>query len=169
MKKNIITFVAIGLMAFFAAGFSCSFTTANISKLDFGKNEKGDQATTTFSVGEKIYSIATISNTSSKHKINFVVTADNVSGKKKGDEVYNQKIDFEGARPVWLAFNVANPGDYKVDANLLDEDGKQIDSKSGTITVKGAPMAPAASDADDKKADDKTGDKKKTDEDEDEE
>ena len=158
MKKNIITFVAIGLMAFFAAGFSCSFTTANISKLDFGKNEKGDQATTNFSVGEKIYSIATISNTSSKHKINFVVTADNVTGKKKGDEVYNEKIDFEGARPVWLAFNLANPGDYKVDANLMDEDGKTIDTKSGTITVKGAPMAPAAADADDKKKTDDDAD-----------
>jgi hypothetical protein len=158
MKANIITFVAIGLMAFFAAGFSCSFTTANISKLDFGKNEKGDQTTTNFSVGEKIYAVATVSNTSSKHKINFVVTADNVTGKKKGDEVYNQKIDFEGARPVWLAFNVANPGEYKVDANLMDEDGKQIDTKSGTITVKGAPMAPAASDADDKKKTDDDAD-----------
>jgi hypothetical protein len=158
MKTNIITFVAIGLMAFFAAGFSCSFTTANISKLDFGKNEKGDQATTNFSVGEKIYAVATVSNTSSKHKINFVVTADNVTGKKKGDEVYNQKIDFEGARPVWLAFNVANPGEYKVDANLMDEDGKQIDTKSGTITVKGAPTAPAASDADDKKKTDDEAD-----------
>jgi len=158
MKTNIITFVAIGLMAFFAAGFSCSFTTANISKLDFGKNEKGDQATTNFSVGEKIYAVATVSNTSSKHKINFVVTADNVTGKKKGDEVYNQKVDFEGARPVWLAFNVPNPGEYKVDANLMDEDGKQIDTKSGTITVKGAPMAPAASDADDKKKTDDEAD-----------
>jgi len=158
MKKNIITFVAIGLMAFFAAGFSCSFTTANISKLDFGKNEKGDQATTSFSVGEKIYAVATVSNTSSKHKINFVVTADNVTGKKKGDEVYNEKIDFEGARPVWLAFNLANPGDYKVDANLMDEDGKTIDTKSGTITVKGAPMAPAAADADDKKKTDDDAD-----------
>jgi len=165
MKKNIITFAAIGLMAFFAAGFSCSFTTANISKLDFGKNEKADPAATTFDVGEKIYTVATVSNTSSKHKMNFVVTYDNVTGKKKGDEVIKKDIDFEGARPIWLAFNVADPGDYKVEASLLDEDGKKIDSKSGTISVKGAPMtAPAApGSADDKKS----GDKKTEDEDED--
>src|SRR5580765_2885836 len=119
MKKNIITFVAIGLMAFVAAGAGCSFTTANISKLDFGKSEKGDQPETTFAVAEKIYAIATVSNTSSKHKINFVVTADNVAGKKKSDEVINETIPFEGARPVWLAFNIKDPGEYNVEASLM--------------------------------------------------
>jgi hypothetical protein len=162
MKKNIITFAAIGLLAFFAAGFSCSFTTANISKLDFGKNDKAEPSATTFDVGEKIYAVATVSNTSSKHKMNFKVTYENVAGKKNGEEAYKQSIDFEGARPIWLAFNVPLPGEYKVAADLMDEDGKTIDSKSGKITVKGAPItAPAASD--DKKSDDK----KTADEDED--
>ena len=155
MKKNIITILAVGLLAFFAFGFSCSFTTANISKLDFGKNEKAEPAASTFDVGEKIYAVATVSNTSSKHKINFKVLYDNVAGKKAGEEAYNQSSDFEGARPVWLAFNVPLPGTYKVEASLMDEEGKKIDSKTGGETVKGAPMtAPVADDRkDDKKAD----------------
>jgi len=157
MKKNIITIMAIGLLAFFGFGFSCSFTTANISSLAFGKNDKAEPAATTFDVGEKIYAVATVSNTSSKHKMAFKVTYDNVAGKKAGDEAYSQSVDFEGARPIWLAFNVPLPGTYKVEANLMDEEGKKIDGKSGNVTVKGAPMtAPAA------------GDDKKTDKDEDE-
>ena len=167
MNKNIITFVAIGIMAFFAAGFSCSFTTANISKLDFGKNDKADPAATTFDVGEKIYAVATVSNTSSKHKMNFKVTYENVAGKKKGEEASKQSVDFEGARPIWLAFTVPSPGEYSVEAELQDEDGKKIDSKSGKITVKGAAMT-APADSDDKKSDDKkSDDKKKSDDDDD--
>jgi hypothetical protein len=153
MKKNITVIMAVAVLVYVSTGFSCSFTTANISKLDFAKNEKGEPATTTFDVGDKIYAIANIANTSSKHKINFKVTYDNVTGKKAGEEALNKDSDFEGARPVWLAFNVPAPGTYKVEATLSDEDGKKIDSKSGSITVKGAPMtAPAASD--DKKDED---------------
>ena len=110
-----------------------------------------------------IYAVATVSNTSSKHKMNFKVTYENVAGKKKGDEANKQSVDFEGARPIWLAFSVPLPGEYKVEAELMDEDGKKIDSKSGNVTVKGAPMT-APADSDDKKSDDK---KKSDDEDDD--
>jgi len=147
MKKNITVVMAVAILVYVSTGFSCSFTTANISKLDFAKNEKGEPATTTFDMADKIFAIATISNTSSKHKINFKLTYDNVAGKKAGEEALSKDSDFEGARPVWLSFNVPAPGTYKVEATLSDEDGKKIDSKTGTVTVKGsAPTAPAADD-----------------------
>ncbi len=152
MRKNVTAIVAIGLLVFVAAGFSCSFTTANISKLEFGKNEKADPVTTSFDVGEKIYAVATVSNTSSKQKMNFKVSFENVTGKSKGEEALDQNIDFEGARPVWLSFSVPLPGEYKVEATLSDEDGKKIDSKSGTVKAAGNPVT-AAPPIDPKKVD----------------
>lgn len=153
MKKNITAIFAIGILVFVAAACSGSFTTANISKLEFGKNDKAEPATTSFDVGEKIYAVATVSNTSSKHKMNFKVTYENVAGKSKGDEALKESIDFEGARPIWLALSVPLPGEYKIEATLVDETGKTIESKSGTVTAKGsaAPPPPAS---DTKKDDD---------------
>ena len=145
MKNTAIAVVAIGLLVILGAACSGSFTTANISELKFGKNDKAEPVATTFAVGEKIYAVGTVSNTSSKHKMTFKVTYDNVAGKSKGDEALKDSLDFEGARPIWFAFNVPLPGEYKVEMSLADDTGKVIDTKSGTITAKvGAAPAPAA-------------------------
>ena len=150
MKNTAMGAVAICLLVIVAAACSGSFTTANISEIKFGKNDKGEPASTTFEVGEKIYAVGTVSNTSSKHKMTFKVTYENVAGKTKGDEALKDSTDFEGSRPIWLAFNVPLPGEYKVEMSLADETGKVIDTKSGTITVKGgAAPAPAANDSKD--------------------
>ena len=156
MKKHIGAFFALGALILVAAACSGSFTTANISKLEFGKNETAQPAATTFDVSDKIYAVATVSNTSQKFKIAFKVTAENVTGATKGQEVISKSIDFEGARPIWLQFTVNTPGEYKVETVLSDDTGKEIDKKSGTITVKGSAAPPPA-----------TTDKKKDDEDDD--
>ena len=152
MKKQLSAVMAIGVLVFIALACSGSFTTANISKFEFGKNETATPASTTFDVSDKIYAVATVSNTSQKMKMEFKGTADNVAGATKGKEVFNKSIDFEGARPIWLQFSVNAPGDYKVEANMTDDTGKKIDSKSGTITVKGSAAPPASTS--DKKSDD---------------
>ncbi len=139
MKSKINLIIAVGLLVFIAMACNASFTTANISSFNFGKNEKAEPPTTTFNTGEKVYAVTVVSNTSSKHKMRFKVFYENVQGKTKGEEAMNKDIDFEGARPVYLYFDVPIPGDFKVEATLLDESGKEVDKKSGTFTVKGNP------------------------------
>ena len=149
MKKQFSAVFAIGILVFVALACNGSFTTANISKFEFGKNDTATPSSTSFDVSDKIYAVATVSNTSQKLKMEFKVTAENVTGAPKGKEVMNKSIDFEGARPIWLQFSVNAPGEYKVEATMSDDTGKKIDSKSGTITVKGSAAPPASSDKSD--------------------
>lgn len=137
MKNKINSLIAVSALIFVAMACNSSFTTANISSFNFGKNERADPPTTTFDVGDKIYAVAMVSNTSAKHKMRFKIFYENVQGKSKGEEAFNKDLDFEGSRPVFLNFNAPTAGEYKVEATLLDEDGKEIDKKSGAVTVKG--------------------------------
>ncbi len=160
MKKHFGSVLAIGVLVFIA--MACSFTTANISSFNFGKNETATPPTTTFDVGEKIYAVSMVSNTSGKHKMKFKVFYENVQGKGKSEEAMNKEIDFESSRPVFLYFTAPLPGEYKVEAALFDESGKEIDKKSGTVTVKGgAPTSTTSTEPkkDDAKKDDDTDDK----------
>ena len=152
MKKYFNSIIAVCALAFIALACNASFTTANISSFNFGKNDTATPPATSFDIADKIYAVAVVSNTSSKHKMRFKVTYDNVQGKGKGEEALSKDIDFEGARPIFLKFNVPAPGDYKVEATLLGEDGKEIDKKSGTVTVEGS--APAAQTSTETKKDD---------------
>jgi hypothetical protein len=137
MKNKINTVITVGVLVFIAMACNASFTTANISSFNFGKNEKAEPPSTSFNVGDKVYAVAMVSNTSSKHKMRFRVFYENVQGKGKGEEAMNKDLDFEGSRPVYLTFDLPIPGDFKVEATLLDEAGKELDKKSGTFNVKG--------------------------------
>ena len=138
MKSKINLIAVVCILVFIAMACNASFTTANISSFNFGKNEKAEPPTNTFNVGEKVYVVTVVSNTSSKHKMRFKVYFDNVQGKNKGEEALSKDLDFEGARPVYLYFNAAFPGDFRAEATLLDEQGKEIDKKSGNFTIKGS-------------------------------
>lgn len=139
MKKNLSAIFAIAALV--AIGIACSggFTTANISELKFGKNNKADPATTNFNTGEDIYALAIVSNApASKYKMNWRITYDDVPGKGKGEEVGTNTVDFEGSKQLWQSFSTPLPGEYKVEATLTDSEGKQIDTKSARLTVKGS-------------------------------
>ena len=133
MKSKINLMLALGVLVFIAMACNASFTTANISSFNFGKNDKADPATTTFNMGEKVYAVAMVSNTSSKHKMRF--NFESVSN--NGVKPLTKELDFEGSRPVFLELTIPAGGEYKVEATLFDESGKEIDKKSGTFTVKG--------------------------------
>ncbi len=137
MKKNISAIFA--LAALIAIGIACSggFTTANISELKFGKNNKAEPAATSFSLGEDIYALAVVSNApDGKYKLKWRITYDNVEGKGKGEAVGENVVDFEGSKQLWQSFSTPLPGEYKVEATLSDAEGKQIDAKTGSVTVK---------------------------------
>lgn len=145
MKSKINLIIALGVLVFIAMACNASFTTANISSFNFGKNDKAEPATTTFNFGEKVYAVAMVSNTSSKHKMRF--NFESVSN--NGVKPLNKELDFEGSRPVFLELTIPAGGEYKVEAILFDESGKELDKKSGTFTVKGGETDKKNSSSDD--------------------
>lgn len=142
MKNKMNAIIALGVLVFIAMACNASFTTANISSLNFGKNEKAEPATTSFNVGERVNAVAVVSNSMSKTKVRFKVFFDNVEGKPKGAEAGSTDVDMASSGSALFSFNAIAPGTYKIDAALLDESGKEVDKKSGTVTVTGS--APAA-------------------------
>ena len=81
MKTKISLIVALSLLAVIIS--ACSFTTANISSFNLGKNDTATPPTTTFDVGEKVYAVTVVSNAMGKHKVKFKVTFENVHVFKK--------------------------------------------------------------------------------------
>jgi hypothetical protein len=148
----------ITVLAFLAFTFSaCSFSTANISELKFGKNDTATPAATSFNVGEKIFAVASVSNAMGKHKVKFNMKYENVAGKGKGESFGKPELEVEGDSEAFVHFNSNLPGDYSVEAVLVDEQGKELGKKSGTIKITGsAPTVPAAAKTDDADADDKS-------------
>ncbi|MEO6590453.1 MAG: hypothetical protein ABIP06_14235, partial [Pyrinomonadaceae bacterium] len=62
-----------------------------------------------------------------------------------------------GDSEAFVNFNSNLPGDYSVEAVLVDEQGKELGKKSGAIKITGsAPTVPATAKTDD--ADDKSED-----------
>lgn len=63
--------------SFLAFTFSaCSFSTANVSELKFGKNDTAKPAATSFNAGETVFAVATVSNAMGKHKLKFSLKYD---------------------------------------------------------------------------------------------
>lgn len=132
MKTKINALLAICVLVFIALACNASFTTANISSFNFGKNDKAEPATTSFNQGEKIFAVAIVSNAMSKVKVRFKV--ESASG---GGTPLTKEIELEGSGRAFLEITGTSGGDYKAEATLLDESGKEVDKKSGTFTVKG--------------------------------
>jgi hypothetical protein len=153
MKNKLTLIITISALAFVALACNASFSTANISSFNFSKNESGEPQSTTFNVGEKIYAVANVSNAMGKYKMKFKITPPDNSLPP-----LDKDIDFEGSRPIYLYFNGPAPGDYKVDATLVDESGKELGKKSGVVNVKGE--AATTKPADDKKDADSDADDK---------
>ncbi len=165
--KKMTAVLGIALLIFVAAGFDCSFTTANLGDIKFSKTQDG-AAVSSFNTGEDIYAIVEASGIpSGKHKLNWKVTYDNVTGKKKGDEIGSKTMDFEGSSKLWQSFSTPLPGDYKVEATLTDDSGKTIATKTGMVKVTGSAPASDTKMSDDKKTDAKPSDDKKKDKDDD--
>jgi hypothetical protein len=133
MKSKINLIISLGVLVFIAMACNASFTTANISSFNFGKNDKAEPATTTFNAGEKIYAVANVSNTSSKTKVRFKV--ESASGGSQ--QPLTKEVELPGDGRAYLEITTAPAGEYKAEAVLLDESGKEIDKKSGTFSVKG--------------------------------
>lgn len=148
MKTKINSIIALAILAFtFSA---CSFSTANISELKFGKNDTATPAATSFNVGETIFAVTQVSNAMGKHKVKFNMKYENVAGKGKGESFGKPELEVDGDSEAFVNFNSNLPGDYSVEAVLVDEQGKELGKRSGTIKITGsAPTIPAAAKTDD--------------------
>jgi hypothetical protein len=138
--------LSIGILLFsIALSAACSQkpAQATITKLAFGNNAEADPQTNSFEVDKVIYVVATVANAVGKHNLNFEVTAeDGVENRVKGDHIMNKSIDFEANQPLFLHLSIAYSGNYKIEATLTDANGKQLDARSGIITVTGEPRPP---------------------------
>lgn len=144
MKNNINFLIAIGILTLVTLACNASFTTANLSGLKFGKNEKANPSSETFKPADKIFVVSEVNNTSSKHQVKFRLLFDNVKGQKSGAPVPGAEKTLEAPGSSAVHFSVAipggfPPGTYRAEAVLLDEDGaKEIDRKEGTFTIAGS-------------------------------
>lgn len=158
MKNKLSLIIAVSVLAFIAMACNASFTTANISSFNFGKNDKAEPPTNSFNAGEKVYAVANVSNAMGKNKVRFKF--ENTSN--NGIQPMTKDVDLEGGGRAYLELTIPKGGDYKVEATLLDESGKEVDKKSGTFNIKGDAV-PAASenskDSDDSDKDKDSDDK----------
>lgn len=134
MKNKLSLIIIVSILAFIAMACNASFTTANISSFNFGKNDKAEPPTTSFNAGEKVYAVAVVSNAMSKTKVRFKF--ENTSN--NGIQPMTKDVELEGGGGrAFLELTIPKGGDYKVEASLLDESGKEVDKKAGTFNVKG--------------------------------
>ncbi len=133
------TIIVMTFCAILAITSACSFTTAKLAKIDFGKNEKASPSTTTFDVGDKVYIVTEVTGAIGKHKMKFDIAYEAPAGSKVTSPPFSKETDFDGSTSPYLFVPATIPGTYKVDVTMSDESGKMIDKKSGTYTVKGTP------------------------------
>lgn len=133
--------LALGL--FVAVVLACSASTANISSLKTATDEEGKNESKNFKPGDKVYSVAVISNNPGKVQAKFRVLFDDVEGETSGELVQGAEktLDIEGSRPAifWITLPTRGfqNGKYKVEVSMLNDKGEQKDQKTTSFEVSG--------------------------------
>jgi hypothetical protein len=135
-KFSIAALLAVAALAI----QGCKFSSANLSKLETFSDEAGTIPATSFKSGEKIFAKATVANNPGKVSVKFTVIteADLDSETKKGTAIMEAayELDGDGVASFTVTPNEGFPGGpFKVNADMIDEDGQKKDSKSIDITV----------------------------------
>jgi hypothetical protein len=152
MRTNRLN-LALCLGLILAAALACNFSasTANISSVKIGKDEKATTDTATFSPKDKVYVVATLSNTSDKWKIRCRLYFDDVAGQKNGEMVPESEktLDLEsaGTATFWYTWGGDGwpAGKYRAEVVMLNDKGEEKDKKSGTFTVTGGGSSSSSS------------------------
>jgi len=130
------------LVVLILVSMACSFSTANLSDLKFGKDKDASGAGTSFKPTDEIFAVTGVNNSSGKTKAKFRLLYDNVAGAQSGTVAYKveKELPVEDSRAIWLNFSVPggfDSGSYKVEVVLTGEDGKELDRKTGSFTITG--------------------------------
>jgi len=138
MRTKINSIVALVMLLL--AALACSFSTANLSEIKFGKDKSAKDAGTKFKPEDEIFAVTAVNNAGDKNKVKFRLLFDDVEGANSGSVAYKleKELEVDGSRDVYFSFSVPGgivPGSYKAEAVLLGEDGKELDRKTAAFTV----------------------------------
>lgn len=142
MTHRINSILVLGILILVSMACNFSFSTANLSELKFGKDKDANGAGATFNPNDLIFAVTAVNNASGKNKVKFRLLFDKVEGAQSGTVAYKleKELPVEDSREVWFSFSVPSgfvPGSYKVEAVLTDEAGKELDRKTGNLTIAG--------------------------------
>jgi hypothetical protein len=141
--KRVNLVCALGLLVVSVLACKFSFTTANISGLKIGKDRDVSTTVSSFAPKDTVYVVADVSNAPSKMKLKARLLIDSVEGFSSGTLVPGAEttIDLPGSSTGTFTFtpptNGWPNGSYKVEVNMLNEDGEQKDQKTSTFSVSG--------------------------------
>ncbi len=127
--------VSLGLLV--VLGLSCKFSasTANISGLKIGKDKNAATETSTFAPNDTVYAVATISNSPGKVKVKGRLVPEDAPGEKGPEDT----VELPSSGTATFTFTPPAsgfpPGKYKIEVIMMNEEGEQKDTKSGTFTV----------------------------------
>ncbi len=172
MTNKISSIFALGILILASMACNFSFSTASLSDVKFGKDKNAGGAATSFKSEDEIFAVTAVNNSISKNKVKFRVLFDKVEGAATGAVAYKieKELAVEGNGAVSFNFSLPGglaPGAYRAEFVMIDEDGKELDRKTGNFTIEGAsgsakPNQPSADKTDgetdenqDKEADDK--------------
>jgi len=127
--------ISVGLLVVLALACKFSASTANISGLKIGKDKSVSTETSTFAPNDIVYAVATISNSMSKVKVKGRLVPEDAPGEKGPEDTV--ELPSSGTATFTFTPPAAGfpPGKYKIEVIMMNEDGEQKDTKSGTFTV----------------------------------
>lgn len=131
---------ALGLGLLVIAALACSASTANLSSLKLSTDKSGSPEASTFSPNDTIYGVAAVSNAPGKVKVKGRLVADDVEGLKAGPiESLEKTLELPGSGTATYTFTPPPQGwpkgKYKVETILMDDDGKEKDTKTASFSV----------------------------------
>jgi hypothetical protein len=138
MRTTVNSIAALAALSI--AVLACSFSTANLSEIKFGKDKSASSPGTNFKSEDEIFAVTAVNNAGGKNKVKFRLLFDNVEGAKSGSVAYKleKELEVDGSRDVYFSFSVPSgivPGSYKTEVVLLGEDNKELDRKTAAFTV----------------------------------
>lgn len=142
----------LALTIFMAQG--CNFSTANLSSLKTSKDADGKTEASSFTTGETLYANAVVANNPGKVKVKFQLLAEDVKGINKGEMLKGSDVTVDipgdGVAKYSVPVSPALPaGSYKLNADMMNEDGEKKDSKTANVTItQTAPAAPTGPSSD---------------------
>lgn len=143
MANKINSTLAIGILILTSMACNFSFSTASLSDLKFGRDKNAGGTVTSFKPEDEIFAVTAVNNSIGKTKVKFRVLFDKVEGASTGAVAYKieKEMAVEGNGAVSFNFSLPGgfvPGSYKAEFVLIDDDGKELDRKTGDFTVEGA-------------------------------
>mgnify|MGYP002781475731 CR=1 FL=1 len=134
MKRKIIFSLSLTILLAIFALSGCNVSTANMSSLKTATDKEGKSETSKFKPGDTFYGIATISNNPGTVKVKTYWTDPKGSVIKATEST--TEVQGDGKATFSIPINEAMPpGEYKITAEMMNEDGEKKDSKTANFSL----------------------------------